>query len=233
VLLAAIIALTAGLEPGPDAPEPRAYQVDAERSVVAFITFKGGFLAGLAENVVSTPTEYQVDLRLGQEASESRFSIEIDTGSIEVNDADTLDRWYPAIHDRKILDKPPGDMGGFRRRRIRKAMFSEKMLHVVAYPTISAKTTAIVPLESDSAGETHRIHLDLTIRDHTVSVDWPAVVRRDGDSIAVETHGPLKFTEFGIDPYSSFLGAVKYEDEFQVFAHIEARAAPDAGSAQP
>jgi hypothetical protein len=39
-------------------------------------------------------------------------------------------------------------------------------------------------------------------------------------SFTVQTHGTLHFSDFGIDPYSTLLGAIRYRDEFHVFAHL-------------
>ncbi len=41
--------------------------------------------------------------------------------------------------------------------------------------------------------------------------------------LTIEAIGAFNFTDFGIKPYSAFLGAVKNEDEFHVYVNLSAR----------
>jgi len=69
---------------------------------------------------------------------------------------------------------------------------------------------------------THQAQVALTV--HRTTVIRPAVVRFDelGDEMRIEAVGQFRFTDFGIEPYSAFLGAVKHLDGFYVYVNFTA-----------
>lgn len=205
-------------------PERTDFTVDYDRSVIAFVTYKAGALSGLLDNVFTHPVEYTADVQAGPATTDARFTLQIATKSLTVNDLDVLERWYPTLHDLNIVDRPIDEMSAARRRRTLKHMLSEKQLNAEAYPHITAVVTRIV--QADPPTDTdYRLHLDVTIRDRTVAVEWPATIERSPTLVKVETHGAVAFSSFGIEPFSRLFGAMRYDDELHVFGHIEAHAA--------
>jgi hypothetical protein len=53
----------------------------------------------------------------------------------------------------------------------------------------------------------------------------PAAVRytSEGDALTIEGVGSARFTDFGIKPFSAFMGAVKNLDEFHLYLNLRAR----------
>lgn len=202
------------------------YDVDLEKSVFAFITMKAGALSGLVENVISTPSGYELELSVGNDVTLSYFVVRIDAASIDAQRPEILERWSGAIVATGILDAAPAPMSSHRRNRARKSIMSEDALDPERFPVITARMTSIQPV-TGAAAYSHRIRFDLTIRDTTVSVDWPASVKRSDGRIEVETFGALHFDDFGMKPYSSLFGAIRYKNEFHVLVHIEAQRSGD------
>ena len=44
----------------------------------------------------------------------------------------------------------------------------------------------------------------------------------DGDELSIEAVGEFTFEEFGIEPYSAFLGSVKNKNEFFIYLNLKA-----------
>jgi hypothetical protein len=173
--------------------------------------------------VISTPSEYELELSVGDDVALADFVLSIDAASIDAQRPETLDQWSDAIVAAGILEVAPAPMSSHRRNRARKSIMSEDSLDPARFPMITAQMTSIDPVDDTNSAHSHRIWFDLTIRETTVSVDWPASIRRQDGRIEVETFGALHFTDFGMKPYSSFFGAIRYKDEFHVFVHIECR----------
>jgi hypothetical protein len=62
----------------------------------------------------------------------------------------------------------------------------------------------------------------LTVRG--VRSEAPVRARMDveGDQVRVEAYGAFRFTDFGIEPYRAFLGAVRNRDTFHLYLRLVA-----------
>ena len=75
----------------------------------------------------------------------------------------------------------------------------------------------------------HMATVDVTVHGTTVSRDVPIRLEHDGESLRIEAVGRFEFEEFGIKPYSAFLGTVKVKNEFEIYLNLVATAAGEGG----
>ena len=62
--------------------------------------------------------------------------------------------------------------------------------------------------------------LELEVRGKKVAKPVAARYQLADGTLTVEAVGAFRFTDFGIEPYSAFFGAVKNEDEFHAFVSL-------------
>jgi hypothetical protein len=198
------------------------HRIIAEDSIIGFITYKAGFAAGLVDNNLAYPTKYTTHFVRGATPDAVEFSIRIESSGLAVNEYGVQQRWYPRLHELKILETPYRKNSESRRNRIRKTILSDRMLDAAKHPYIEAKTLHVTKEAHDATGTVYRVGLEITIRGKSSKVEWPLTIEDDGHTLTVETHGVLKLSAFGINPFSTAFGAVRYRDEFHVYARLVA-----------
>ena len=67
--------------------------------------------------------------------------------------------------------------------------------------------------------------LRLTIRDRTLERKLAAVWSEKEDVLTAETFAELRFSDFGIQPYSTMLGAIRNDDRFHLYVNVVAHPA--------
>lgn len=204
------------------------YTVDYGKSIFAVVTHKAGLAAAFAHNHLVYPAEYKTELSVdGNDPLTAAFTLEFNVNALEVDAPDQQKRWFPAIQAAEILKDPFKAIETADRKTIKEHMLAKDQLDAEAYPTISAK---LVSLKADRAkrGKTDYAYsavVAFTVHGKTVEREMPANVTVHDDRAVIDAAGEFRFTEFGIEPYSAFGGAVRNEDRFHVLVHIEAVAA--------
>jgi polyisoprenoid-binding protein YceI len=103
-------------------------------------------------------------------------------------------------------------------------MLDKDQLDADQYPEINVKLVSVRE-QSQKKGDTEfgwTVTIALTVHGKTVERECPASLMREDGRVTVEAVGAFKFTEFGIRPYSAFMGAVKNRDDFHVYAYLVA-----------
>jgi hypothetical protein len=202
------------------------YEVDRAQSIFAVVTHKAGLASALAHNHLVYPSSYQIAL----EADDfpTKISLEFQTANLVIDDVEMQQRFYPALKDAKILAEPFSEAQAKDREEMRKAMLAGDQLAAGQFPTIKAETIKIGQDPTDKA----RLLLTtaLTIRGKTVKRDLVGRLSSANNQLAIEIAGSYKFTDFGIEPFSAFMGAVRNQDTFHVFARIVARKDREKGT---
>jgi len=110
------------------------------------------------------------------------------------------------------------------KKKIQTTMESERVLGVKEFPTISFKSTKVVP-ERD-----HQlvIHGNLTIRDKTQPVIVHANLEQIGSAWKAAGQCQFKQTGFGIRPVTAGLGTVKVQDQVTITFQVVARQAQES-----
>lgn len=211
----------------PVAAAPVSYTVDPAESVFAVITHKAGVAARLAHNHLIAPKTYTCKIENAQDAIEDlSFNLSFPVKELAVDRPELQKKWYPAIKALSILDTPFSEIDESDRATIEEHMLAEGQLDAEQFAEIKVELVSV-----DSAQATHgektfdyAATIRFTVHGKTVERAVPANIALTADTLQVEATGQFRFTEFGIEPYSAFLGAVKNKDEFDVYVRIQAKA---------
>lgn len=202
-----------------------AYRIDPEGTVLAIVTHKTGIAASLAHDHLVVAGEYDATLELDpDDLTATRFEATVPVAALVVDRHDLHERWYPRLHDLGIQDAPFPDVSDKDRAKIRKSMLSERQLDAEAHPEIHAAVLRIARRSErdDPAAMPFVVTLALEVRGVRVERDVDASCRVEGGRVEVEARGSFRFTEFGIEPFSALLGAIRNADAFDVYVHLAA-----------
>lgn len=215
----ASILLTAGSLPTDGAE----IVVDAEESLFAVVTHKGGVAAGQAHNHLVTAGDYRVALDFAPlNPLEASFELELAAEDLIVDRWDLEQAWYQRFVELGVLDEPWSELSEKTRSKIRGAMLGRKQLDAAKFPKIAARVTAIRE-KSTTVGEVsfdHEVTLALEMHGRIVEKAVSARYEADHGEIVVEAVGAFLFSDFGIKPYSAALGLVKNLDMFHVYLSL-------------
>lgn len=198
------------------------HRIVAEESIFGLVAYKAGFAAALVDNNLTYARTYTCHFVQGPTQEQLQFELKLDARNMDVNESDVQQRWFPRLKELGILDTPFKETSEWRRGRMSKTVASERLLDAEHFPQVEARAVSVTKEATDPAGQRYRLGIEITIRGKTQRTEWPATIVHEGDEIVVETYGPLQFTDFGIDPFSRFFGAIRYEDNFYIFAHMVA-----------
>ena len=204
--------------------EGASWTIDQAASVFAVVTQKAGFAARLAHNhlVVAGPSTIHLELDADR-LERTAFGMVTSAHDLVVDDPEQRARWQDRIRDLDLVDElgAPGDSD---REKIRDTMLSDEQLDAESDPEISVTLLGIAPGETQSGSVTFPYFADIAVRvrGQTVEREVAADFRIEGDRLFVEAVGLFTFTEFGIKPYSAFMGSVKNKDEFTFYLNLQA-----------
>lgn len=223
----AALLLAAGLlAPAGRAAAEAPLSLSPEDSVLAVVTHKAGPAARLAhDHLVVAGGDPPVVVFAPREAAATRFDVEVQVENLRIDEAALQERWYPRLAELGILAEPfePPSEGDLA--KIRKAMLSSEQLDLAGHPTLRARLLAVreAPSKLGGVAFTHAVDVAWTIRG--VTVERPAAARweESAGAVILEAVGTLRFTDFGIEPYSAVLGAVRNADEFHVYLRLAGR----------
>ncbi len=105
------------------------------------------------------------------------------------------------------------------RESIRKNMLAKDQLNVDAHPTISFSGS-----NCSGAEGAYKVRGSLTIRGQSAPVTALMDIDADGKTLKASGGFEAKHTDFGFDPYSAMLGALKNRNELQFTVKVEAAA---------
>jgi len=201
-----------------------AFAVVEAESVFAVVTHKGGFAARLAHNHLIVASGYEVELVFDEAdplATAFMFSAPVD--QLLVDPAESRQAWASRLADLDVEDDL-GSPGEDDRRDIRNSMLSEKQLDFANHPTLSVELIRVSEGSQDLSGVVFpwMAEVEVTVRGVAVRRLVPMRYELEGDVLSVEAVGRFTFEEFGIEPYSAALGAVKNKNEFDFYLNLKA-----------
>jgi hypothetical protein len=214
--------------------ESTAYTVDTDRSVFAIITHKAGVAAKMAHDHLVVAKTYSSTIQNSGETIEGlSFTLTVPVKELAADLPELQKKWYPEIEKAGILDEEFSEISESDRTKIHGSMLSEGQLDAEQFPEIKAELVSIESSQSTAGEKTfeHAAIIRFTVRGKTIERAVPANVALENGVLSVEATGRFRFTEFGIKPFSAFLGAVKNQDAFDVYVHMQANAgeAPQQG----
>lgn len=198
-----------------------------DSSVFAVVTHKAGVAAKLAHNHLVVATDYTLDGNFDPaEPTATRLTLDASVQGLVVDDAAQHQAWQDRIIALEILGEPFGELKDSDRKKIRKSMLSKGQLNVEKHPRLSAEIVGIT--DSGSGDFPYRVRLKVDIVGQSVETELTGRVESSAGGHVLEAYGELKFTDFGIKPYSAMLGAVRNDDPFHLFVHLVFRPTAEA-----
>lgn len=179
------------------------YAVDAARSEIAVKVFKGGVASALAHDHVVRAARWRATLDVSPDPVALAADVRVDATALEVDE--------PDARARHGLD---GTLSDSDRAQVRASMLGADQLDVARHPEIRFSASQIA---RDAARDgAFRLSGELSLHGRARRIDVPLAIARDGDGFTATGSVRVKQSDFGITPYSAFLGAVRVQDEVEI-----------------
>ena len=104
------------------------------------------------------------------------------------------------------------------RAKIKKSMDSDEVLNIKKYPNITFQSSKVEVKKA--SGLLLKVTGKLTLHGKTKTISFPVKVTKKGGKLTASGKFKLRQTEFGMTPYSAYLGAVKVKDVIDVQFNI-------------
>ena len=225
--LLALSAVGVGADLAAQSPDAAPWTVLPEESVFAVVTEKAGFAARLAHNHLIVASDYNVALDFDPDRpSATAFEFEARVAGLLVDSDEERIEWESAIRALDLVSEL-GTPGEDDRRKIREEMLADGQLDAEEHPTLSARLVAVREEISafGSVEFSHVAEVEVQIRGQSVVKDVSArfqIDEADENRVNIEVVGQFMFEEFGIEPYSAFMGSVKNKNEFDIYLSVKA-----------
>lgn len=223
------------------------YTIDPGRSTFAVLTHKAGIAAGLAHDhlIVAGAPKVLLDFDPARpEATKFTFVVAVD--ALEVDAPAARAALQGRLRELGLQKDELPAVPDSDRRKVRAAMLGESQLDGSKFPeiraevlglersaaakasTASAAASAVsaAAAASATAESGWTLVLRLTIRGQTLERRLAATWSETDGTLAAETYSELHFKDFGIEPYSTMLGAIRNDDRFHLYVSVVARRAP-------
>lgn len=182
----------------------RTYAIDAKKSSFVVQVFKAGAASALAhDHVIHATALFGTVTMDAADRAGAKVEVTVPTKSL-VNDD-------PTMRKRFGLE---GEISEKDRAAILANMRHPDQLDIEVHPTITFVSSSV----QAGAGTSMTLNGALTIRGKSKNISMPIDVSQKGNTIDGKGTIRLKTSDFGIEPYSAFLGAVKNQD--QIILHV-------------
>lgn len=206
--LAAALAVLALGNPGAAGAAP--YRIDREQSELVVRVFKAGAASALAHDHVVRAAVWQGTLDVIRDPVALAAEIRVDAQALEVDE--------PEVRARYGLE---GTLSADDRSKVRTTMLAADQLDATNHPEIRFRVAEI-----DRAGAGFSLAGELTLRGKSRRLALPLAVTEQGEQLTARGTVRFRQSDFGIEPYRAFLGAVRTQDEVELVVTIVAT--PDA-----
>lgn len=112
-----------------------------------------------------------------------------------------------------------GELTDGNRKDIKKNMLAKGQLDSASYPEIRFQSTAC-----EASGAKIKVTGELTVHGTTKTVTTKMLVNADDSSFSATGGFKAKHTDFGMDPFTAMLGALKNENEMKFTASLKGEA---------
>jgi len=200
----ALAGALASAAPSPALADEAAFAVDAKASTLTVFAYKDGFFSSLGHDHTIAARVVTGTVVVDPAKPEGgRVSFDVATAGLEVLDPGISD------DDRKTIQ----------------TNMENDVLEVAKFPTITFRSAVV--LRSARAATATAVEVDvtgdLTIHGTTRRVTLPVTLRFEGAEVVASGAVSLDQPDFGIEPYSALLGAVKVRKDVKVAFAIRAR----------
>ena len=187
---------------GPPARDATVYRLNAERSQLHILVYRGGPLARLGHNHVVSAENMSGSVWVGEQLESCGFDIVVPVADLTVDD----DVARKAEGEQFATVVPQEARDGTRRNMLRREVLDGESFPRISLHALSISGSREAPLVVT------RIELKDQIRDVPVTAN---VVLR-GDELTASGEFDLKQTDFGITPFSIGMGALQVIDTLHI-----------------
>jgi polyisoprenoid-binding protein YceI len=184
------------------------HHLDTDRGRILLTTLRAGLASQAGHDLTIEPASWSGELEIGADAAPVGLEVRIDMSSLVVRDGSG---GLKPLSDRD-------------RREI--AATARKVLSVPRHPDATFSATAFEPAGPDQSGGVITGTLSLAVQTRPLRLD----VRPSGPGGYVATASVTQ-SDFGIKPYTGFLGALKVADAVGVRVEISLPQAAAGGDA--
>lgn len=208
------------------------YAVDPGRSTFAVLTHKAGIASGLAHDHLIVAGAPKVTLAFDRERPEAtKFDFVVAVDALEVDAPAARAALKGRLRELGLQADDLPAVPESDRKKVRAAMLGESQLDGAKFPEIRAEVLglergAAAAGTAAAADSGWNFVLRLTIRGRTLERRLAATWSEQDGTLTAETYAELHFKDFGIEPYSTMLGAIRNDDRFHLYVSVVARRAP-------
>lgn len=193
-----LLGLIGSMLVGPSWASAASYALDAGQSEVVVQVFKGGVASSLAHDHVIKATQLSGKISFdAADVGASAVSVDVRTQALKADDPN-LRKQY------KLPPMPDSD-----KEQVETNMKGEEQLEVNKFPAMSFHSKKVTPAD----GGRITVQGELTLHGVTRPVSFPATVKVEGSTVVGTVTLKLKQSDYGIQPFSAMLGAIKNQDE--------------------
>ena len=204
------------------APE---YTIDPARSLFAVLTHKAGIAAGLAHDHLVVAVQAKTRLEFDPATPEAtRFTFSTAADGLEIDAPGPRAAWRGRFKELGIHSGELPPVADSDRTKVRAAMLGASQLDGAKFPEIGAEVVALTRSAPPASGWIAKVQL--VIHGKTVERSLPATWSEKEGTLTAEIWGEFRFLDFGIEPYSTMLGAIRNDDRFHLYVSVIARRAP-------
>jgi polyisoprenoid-binding protein YceI len=198
-------------------------RIDPARSTFAVLTRKAGVASGFAHDHLITAPKAALALSFDPaDPAATRATFDVEVAKLEIDPPGPRARLEARLHQ---LGIGPADLPSISiadRKKVREAALSDRQLDAAAHPALRAELLGLEKSAKPEGDFAWTAKLRLTLRGK--SVERPLATRFEsaGGQVTAEAFGEFKFSDFGIEPYSAALGAIRNDDRFYVYVALAA-----------
>ncbi len=192
------------------APDSTRYTIDSHASLLVVKVYRDGQLASLGHNHVISSRDLQGEIYLAESIRDTAFEIRLPVASLVIDS--------PVLRA-AAGDDFPGELDADAILGTRSNLLSEQQLDVASWPEIVLRSRSI-----DAEPPDFTVMVDMAFKAHISSIAVPVQMEISGDQIIVTGAFTILQSEFGMQPFSVMMGALRVRDEINVEFHIVALA---------
>lgn len=189
-------------------PGARELRVDAEKSLLQILVFRGGAMARLGHNHIIASHQVTGSVYLMDDPLATRFDISIPVNELTVDE--------PALREAAGPDFPPS-VPQSARDGTRANLLSPALLDGSNYPTIRLRAVDIRP-----DGEGFDAGVEVTLKGSAQLLRVPVQVQRSEGAVVATGEFPLLQSQLGLQPFSVAMGTLVVLDEMKIRFEITA-----------
>ena len=200
-------------------------EVVPERSILAVVTHKAGMASGMAHEHVIAAASYTAKLEFDPASpTATRFDFRAPVRDLVVDDPQVREPLFDRLEELGIVSEPFKKITEENRGEVRKAMLGPKQLDAEHFADISGTILEVKRKPKGDDAFPFVVKIAFEAHGQRVEREIEARLAEAEGGYELEAFGEFAFSDFGIRPYSAFLGAVRNQDGFHLYVRLSTKA---------